>query len=704
VPVLDDPQRLAAVRATGLLARERDEVLDRLTRIATALLHVPVAAVSLVTDTEHHFVSSTGMGPDLTAAGRLPLEYSLCRHTVERGAVLAIPDTRHDAAVSGNPAIARYSVAAYAGHPITDPAGQVVGAFEVVDIQPHGWTPADLAALDDLAHAAGAQIALRMTSRQLAIERAFLKGVLDSVDDPVMASDAEGRLTVVNRAAIEAGIASASPQADGPDLRILDADGRTPLGPASTPMARVLAGEQLHDVEIVSRATGQDRRYAARGRPIVAPDGHRLGAAVALRDVTAAHQREILRAALHAVSSSLAEARTAADAVQAAIAALAGALGWAVAEYWHADEDDQSMARVAVWQQPGRDLASFVEAPVERLPRGTGLVGRVWDVRRGMWLPDVTVPGSPFLRVDAAEAAGLRTAVALPVMGGGRLLGVITLLREEPFAAGPDVVETLEAMCAQVGEYLLLATERERLLHHQEQQVAALGEVSRMKSELVAVVSHELRNPIAVVRAYAELLIDDDDLDAEQRHFAEIIDSASRRMMHIVTDLLTLAETDRAPLELQQRTLALEVLLRQAVDEQRLAAADKQLQLTEDHASTLPVHGDPDRLRQAIDNLLINAIKYTPTGGTVAVHGDIEDGEVVVRISDTGIGIPPEQLPQLFTRFFRASTARKAGIRGTGLGLTISKTIIDAHGGTITAGPHEPAGTEFTVRLPLVQP
>ena len=472
--------------------------------------------------------------------------------------------------------------------------------------------------------------------------------------------------------------------------------------PPRTPMSRVLAGEELHDLEIVSRRTGQDRRYLATGRPILAPDGERIVAVVALHDVTAAHQREVLRAALHAVSSALAEAPTAADGVEAAIGALAGALGWAFAEYWHADEDDQSMARVAVWQQPGSDFSEFVRAASDRQPRGKGLAGRVWDVRRGIWLPDLRTPDPWFLRTEAAAAAGLRTAVALPVVADGHLLGVITLLHQQPVAAAPELVEALESVCAQIGEYLLLATERERLLHHQQEQMAALAEVSRMKSDLVAVVSHELRNPIAVVRAYAELLADDPGLDAEPRRFAEIIDNASQRMMHIVTDLLTLAETDRAPLDLQQRTLALDDLLRQAAEEQRLAAGEKHLDLVEDYGATLPVHGDPDRLRQAFDNLLINAIKYTPAGGTVSVCGAIEDGEVVVRVSDTGIGVPPDQLPQLFTRFFRASTARKAGIRGTGLGLTISKAIIDAHGGTIAAGPHEPTGTEFTVRLPLM--
>ncbi|MGN6608749.1 MAG: ATP-binding protein [Jatrophihabitans sp.] len=701
---LDDPTRLAAVRAVGLVRHDTDEVLDRLTRIATRLLRVPVASVSLVSDTEHLFVSTVGVRPELLAAGGMPIDVSFCRYTVEAGATVAIPDTRLDPCVADNPAVTEYEVVAYAGHPVREPGGQIVGTFGVIDRQPHEWSVDDLATLEDLAHAAGAEIGLRLTTRKLEREQAFLRAVLDSVDDPVLAADPDGRVSVVNRAAVEAGAAGLPFDSTNAAAYsgVFAADGRTPLAPPDTPLSRALHGEQVQDVEIVSRRTDVERRYMVTGRPITSEHGTPLGAVVALHDVTTAHERQTLREALHAVSTALAEARSAEEATHAAIAALADALGWEYAEFWHADHDEQSLVRVTWWHREGIDAQALIDtAPAER-PRGRGLVGRVWDVRRSVWVPDLGKDEGYVDRGPAALQAGLRTAVGLPVVGHGTLLGVIAMLRTRPVTAGPELVGVLEAVTAQIGEYLVLATERERLLHRQAEQLTALGEVSRMKSDLVAVVSHELRNPIAVIRAYAELLTDETDLDDEQRRFAEIIDNAAQRMMHIVTDLLTLAESDAGPLTLQQRTLALDEVLRAAADEQRFAADEKELSLVVDVHGTLLVHGDRDRLRQAIDNLLINAIKYTPNGGTVRVEGDIEDAEVVVHVRDTGIGVPPEQLPQLFTRFFRATTARRAGIRGTGLGLSITRRIVEAHGGTVEAAANEPAGTVFTVRLPLV--
>jgi PAS domain S-box-containing protein len=250
-----------------------------------------------------------------------------------------------------------------------------------------------------------------------------------------------------------------------------------------------------------------------------------------------------------------------------------------------------------------------------------------------------------------------------------------------------------------------LAEQRERLLAAEQEQVRRLRELDAMKDELMALVTHELRNPIGAIRGYAELLLDDADLTDGQRSFADVIDRKSAHLQRLVDDLLDLARLEAGRIGIDPRPLALAGLLREAVEDHRPAAAAKHLTVGAELAQGLRVHADPVRLRQVVDNLLSNAIKYTPPGGTVTVTagpatGGGGDAAVVLTIADTGIGIPAEQYGQLFSRFFRASTAKEAGVKGTGLGLAVTKAIVEAHGGTITAAPRDGGGTVFTVCLP----
>jgi PAS domain S-box-containing protein len=235
-------------------------------------------------------------------------------------------------------------------------------------------------------------------------------------------------------------------------------------------------------------------------------------------------------------------------------------------------------------------------------------------------------------------------------------------------------------------------TERHRLAEERD----------RMKDELVALVSHELRNPIGAIRGYVEMLVDTPGLTGTQRMFADVIDRTSAHLLNLVDDLLDLARLDAGHIAIDPRPVSLTRLVLQAVDDHRAAAEAEHLTVTADLVPHPPVHADPVRLRQVLDNLLSNAIKYTPTGGAVAVGlgGDDADGTAVVTIADTGIGVPAEQYPQLFGRFFRASTAVESGIKGTGLGLAVTRAIVEAHGGTVAAAPREGGGTVFTVRLP----
>jgi signal transduction histidine kinase len=254
-----------------------------------------------------------------------------------------------------------------------------------------------------------------------------------------------------------------------------------------------------------------------------------------------------------------------------------------------------------------------------------------------------------------------------------------------------------------------LQVHRERQLADQQQQNRRLRDLDRLKDELVALVSHELRNPLSTITAYIEMLLDDPALTGDQHQLASVIERHSERMNGLVDDLLDMARFESGTIVIDPRPVPLARLVLETADDRRPAAEVKQLTMTVDVPRYLPVYADPVRLRQVLDNLVSNAIKYTPAGGTISISGHPAPGGprpvAVLSVTDSGIGIPQEQYPHLFERFFRASNAVAEGIKGTGLGLAITKAIIDAHEGTITAEPAgADGGTTFTLVLPSTAP
>ncbi|MCO8275013.1 PAS domain S-box protein [Actinoplanes sp. TRM 88003] len=245
-----------------------------------------------------------------------------------------------------------------------------------------------------------------------------------------------------------------------------------------------------------------------------------------------------------------------------------------------------------------------------------------------------------------------------------------------------------------------LSERRERLLEQEREQVERLRQLDRMKDELSALVIHELRNPVGVIKAYTEVLLDSPGLAGAERKHATVVDRTTRHLQGLVDDLLDLARLDAGHISIDPAPMAADGVLHEVLHSHHLSAAAKGLRLNAAIKPELEVLADPQRLRQALDNLISNAVKYTPDGGTVTIDAGHHGDNVVITISDTGIGIPAEQYPHLFSRFFRASNAQKSGIKGTGLGLAVTKAIIDAHGGTLTARPAAGGGTEFSLTLP----
>jgi two-component system phosphate regulon sensor histidine kinase PhoR len=260
-------------------------------------------------------------------------------------------------------------------------------------------------------------------------------------------------------------------------------------------------------------------------------------------------------------------------------------------------------------------------------------------------------------------------------------------LRQRFFAATVAAVRSAEANGAVM------------VLH----DITDLRKLERIRRDFVANVSHEFRTPLTAIQGFAETLLGGamDDLQNRERFLAIILEHA-RRLGRLTEDLLMLSKMDADKLELEVRRLPVAQLVEGCVETSRPRAKDKNLRLSTSLAANVPdVAGDRRRLTEVLQNLLDNAVQYTPEGGKIAVTAARQDGEVVFTVEDTGIGIPEADQPRIFERFYRVDVARSREVGGTGLGLSIAKHLIEAHGGRIWVESEVGAGSKFHFSVPI---
>jgi PAS domain S-box-containing protein len=272
-----------------------------------------------------------------------------------------------------------------------------------------------------------------------------------------------------------------------------------------------------------------------------------------------------------------------------------------------------------------------------------------------------------------------------------------------PMQSADGTIVGLVSLLADVTERKLAEAERERLLAALAEQNERLLELDTLKDEFVALVSHELRTPLTSIRGYLELIMDGEagELTAEQAQFLSVIDRNSERLLRLVGDLLLVAQLEAGAMKLDLREVDLGALASESVTAATPGAEKKGIELALDVEDGTPlVLGDRSRLAQVLDNVLSNALKFTPPGGRVAVGVAVTGDGVVTEVADTGMGMTPEEQERLFQRFFRTAEATRQAIQGTGLGLTISKGIVEAHRGAISVESAKGLGTRFRIILP----
>ena len=225
------------------------------------------------------------------------------------------------------------------------------------------------------------------------------------------------------------------------------------------------------------------------------------------------------------------------------------------------------------------------------------------------------------------------------------------------------------------------------------------------RDQFIAHISHEFRSPLTNIRAYAETLLSDMLLDASaQKEAFNVINEETARLTRLVNDVLDLSRMETGSLNLKKGPVMLDRLIRQSVNDLKATASSKKITLQTNYHPKLPnLYADREKLAVVINNILTNAIKYTPESGTVFVETNVDEHSIYIKITDTGYGIAPEDIDKIFQKFYRVEREETADITGTGLGLATAKEIVTLHSGAINVASQLNHGTEMTIKLPLTE-
>jgi len=322
-----------------------------------------------------------------------------------------------------------------------------------------------------------------------------------------------------------------------------------------------------------------------------------------------------------------------------------------------------------------------------------------WIVREGkpLLIPDVRRDPRFYTQVDETTDFETRSILGVPLQVKGKVIGVLEALNKTGDGIfTQDDMHTLSTLAA----HAAIAIENARLVTEIQKAYEELSELDQLKSEFVAIASHELQTPLTVILGYASFL-KADVTGAASEQLDAVLQSALR-LRSLIDDMVNLRhiETGEAELELEQLSLN-ELVTAITAEFASLAEARKQSVNIKPASQPPMVEADRQKLRLALANLLSNAIKFTPEGGRIQVAVETKGNEVWVSVRDTGIGIPPREQERIFDRFYQVEPSLTRRFEGMGLGLSIAKGMVELHGGRIWVESLEGMGSSFTFALPL---
>jgi PAS domain S-box-containing protein len=424
------------------------------------------------------------------------------------------------------------------------------------------------------------------------------------------------------------------------------------------------------------------------------------------RDTTERRRTERRLTLQYAVTRILSEGGEVHEVAQNILSAACETLDWEVGALWKVDHQEGVLRCLEICHSSSMATPEFDHATQTFVfTKGVGLPGRIWETAKPYWIDNVTTDVN-FPRAPVALREGLRGAFGFPILVGNEVWGVIEFLSPQIREADDELMKLGSGIGGQIGQF----TQRKRAEGERaegfERERAARADAERadrLKDEFLATLSHELRTPLNAVIGWSRML-SSGRLDRESsKHALEVIERNAWAQKQIIEDILDVSRVITGKLQLNRSPVDVVAVVDAALDAVRPAMEAKEIKIeTIIDASLRMISGDADRLQQVVWNVLSNAAKFTPTGGSVQISVNQTETHVLLQVMDTGPGIDPDFLPHVFERFRQAdgSTTRTHG--GLGLGLAIVRHLVELHGGTIAVeNRQDDAGSIFTIRLPL---
>ncbi|HEV2147972.1 MAG TPA: PAS domain S-box protein [Longimicrobiaceae bacterium] len=645
-PHAADPERIAELRRSGLLDTPAEEDFDRLARLAATVLEVPVALVSLVDHDRQFFKSTVGLPEGWVQERETSLSGSLCRYVAGTGDALVVPDARGHPVLGKSPAVQEMGLVSYAGVPLSASDGYPLGVFCVLDARPRAWTERELEILRNLSTSVVTEIELRRDAsiraamqEELRHERDFVVQVVNTMGQGLTVSDPDGRFRFVN-----------------PQLgRMLGRDPAALLG--------------------------------ARAEEVIPPEDHEalLQARAQWRaGETATYEVRLLRADGGSVPCLATSAPRLED----------GAVVGSITVFSNLTQRKRTEEKL---RRSEEQFRQFVEAASDVIYRAD-LEGRFTYANpaaaRILGFGEEEMVGSTYLHL-VREDWRERTREFYRRQVRERL--------SSSYYEFPVV--TRDGREVWIGQNVQLVMEGDRPVGWQAvaRDITGRREIDRMKDEFISVASHELRTPLASMRGSLGLVASGltGALDERGKRLVEIALQNTDRLVRLVDDILDTERIAAGKLPVEPRPVPAAELMERAADTLREPAERAGLALrVEPLDATLLA--DPDRVIQTLTNLLANAVKFSPAGGTVRLDARRRGGRVLFRVADQGPGIPHDRRETVFEPFRQldSSDSRRKG--GTGLGLAICRSIVREHGGEIWVEDAPGGGSVFCFTLPAL--
>jgi PAS domain S-box-containing protein len=471
-------------------------------------------------------------------------------------------------------------------------------------------------------------------------------------------------------------------------------------------LQRLLAGEVLQEYEARLRCRDGSIKQVHISSSVYREEGEFIHTRCFTFDITDRRRAEQRLALQYAVTRILSKSIDFVDGTHDILETVCEGLGWQVGVLWAVDHHAEVLRCIDFWQASSMEAKGFEEVCRNRtFKRGIGIPGRIWSSGKPVWISNV-MKDNNFPRASAADHAGLRGAFGFPILLGEEVVGVIEFFSREIRRPDQELLEMIGSVGQQIGQFRERKRAEEKLAQLLISERTALADsekANRLKDEFLATLSHELRTPLNAVIGWSRML-KSGRLDKESAlHALGVIERNAWAQKQIIEDILDVSRVITGKLQLRLAPVDIAGVVNAALDAVRPALEAKDILIQtqlEDGLRFIP--GDADRLQQVVWNLLSNASKFTPNGGTVEVRVSQVGAHLQIQVSDTGPGINPEFLPHVFERFRQedGSTTRTHG--GLGLGLAIVRHLVELHGGLIEARNREPeTGAVFTVKLPL---